>query len=326
MHVAFAALKDRSRERIEAGSSNFSRVSKVSFVGDLAAAYDFAEHESPDLYVVGTDLVRRPEFKALLGLLKALSIECVILLDEAENDEKIRLLCRDLNLACVRFDDLAELFQSHTQISVPGKGPRKKISVSDESPRFDDGVILLGASTGGVDALLQLLATFPKNCPGTVIVQHSGSGFSSGLVKLLDSHVLPDVIGADPLVPVQPGRVVLAPNGHRHLHIKRGTTLRVALEKSRMPHAHCPSIDELFLSAVPLAERVSAAVLTGMGRDGAKGLLALRQAGARTFVQDEASSVVYGMPKAAYEMGGGEKILPLGQLGPALLASRQRSV
>lgn len=189
-----------------------------------------------------------------------------------------------------------------------------------------DPIILIGASTGGVDALLTVLTRFPEGCPPTLIVQHTGSGFGESLAGLLDRQCLPTVILANEPMPLRRGQILIGAGIQAHLVLDGRAATRVTTIADGPVAGHIPSVDRLFLSAVPVAPRVSAALLTGMGRDGAEGMKALRHAGARTLAQDEASCVVYGMPRVAVELGGAERVLPLNKIAEALLARRGTSV
>ena len=186
--------------------------------------------------------------------------------------------------------------------------------------------VLLGSSTGGVDALLNILGAFPVDCPPTVIVQHTGAGYGASLARVLNQRVEPIVREARHGETLASGTVVIASGSEAHLRLKPGAPVTCALERGDRITGHCPSVDALFTSAVPMAQHVVAAILTGMGRDGAHGLLALRKAGSRTISQDEATSVVYGMPQAAAKLGASEKVLPLSAIGPALLRAAQVQV
>lgn len=188
--------------------------------------------------------------------------------------------------------------------------------------RFKPGkLILIGASTGGVDALVELLSAFPARCPATAIVQHTGSGFSEGLVRLLDAKTAPTVCEAADGLEIRTGRIVIA-RADAHLELARaGGSTVCRLSDAPPVNGHRPSVDVLFRSARHCATRAAAAILTGMGRDGADGLLELRKAGARTFGQDSESSVVYGMPRAAAEIGAVERQLPLSRIADALLSA-----
>lgn len=186
----------------------------------------------------------------------------------------------------------------------------------------DGKIIAIGSSTGGVEALIAVLGGFPANCAPTVITQHMPPVFTRNLAQRLDRMCAPQVLEASHGAPLKPGTVYVAPGGGSHLEVAGRGALACVLKPGETVNGHCPSVDRLFLSvarhAGPLA---AAALLTGMGRDGARGLLAMRQAGARTFAQDEASSVVYGMPRAAMEIGAAEQQLSLARIGPALVGA-----
>jgi two-component system chemotaxis response regulator CheB len=189
-------------------------------------------------------------------------------------------------------------------------------------------VILLGASAGGIDALLQIIRHFSDNCPPTLIVQHTGDRYARGLIRLLNASSDAKVAEALDGDFLSQGHIYMSPGAHAHLCLAPDPPFRIKLSQSSLHMGHRPSVDVLFDSAVPFAHCVTAAILTGMGRDGARGLTALRQAGARTFGQDQETSVVYGMPRAARAMGGVNHELPIAAIGPALLnaAMQGRSI
>jgi two-component system chemotaxis response regulator CheB len=190
----------------------------------------------------------------------------------------------------------------------------------------DADVVALGASTGGVEALMTLLGAFPANCPPTVVTQHMPANFTTSFAARLDRSCAPGVSEAFDGAELRTGQVYLAPGGLTHLRLVRlGGRLICRLEEGDTVSGHRPSVDALFYSIARAGfRRAVGAILTGMGRDGAQGLLALREAGARTFGQDEASCIVYGMPRAAYEIGAIENQLPLEQLGGAILRAASR--
>jgi len=165
-------------------------------------------------------------------------------------------------------------------------------------------IIFLGASTGGTEAIKDFLMGIPGNCPPILIVQHMPEAFTASFAKRLDSLCAPRVIESQGNEKLEPGTVYIAP-GHSHLQIKRNAT-GFATELLATPpvNRHRPSVDVLFDSAASQVGRQAVGIiLTGMGKDGAQGLLHMRQAGARTFGQDEASCVVYGMPREAFTIG-----------------------
>ncbi|NBB65916.1 chemotaxis-specific protein-glutamate methyltransferase CheB [Pseudomonas sp. ODNR1LW] len=180
-------------------------------------------------------------------------------------------------------------------------------------------ILAIGSSTGGVEALLTVLSGFPANCPATVVTQHMPATFTSSFAARLDRVCAPTVTEAYEGAQLKPGHIYLAPGGAAHLEVTPGLTPRCRLVQSEPVNGHRPSVDVMFDSVVRLKRPMTGVILTGMGRDGAKGLKAIRDAGGRTLGQDEATSVVYGMPKAAFEMGAVERQLPLHRLSPAIL-------
>jgi two-component system chemotaxis response regulator CheB len=188
-----------------------------------------------------------------------------------------------------------------------------------------DKVIAIGASTGGTVALRQMISAFPANMPGTVVVQHMPPVFTRLSAESLDHSGQVDVAEAKDGDRVLTGRVLVAP-GDRHLEVLRsGGTYLVHIRDSEKVNGHRPSVEVLFQSvARSVGPNAVAVMLTGMGRDGADGMLAMRQAGARTLAQDEASSVVFGMPRAAYECGGAERLVSLPEMDAAIIETLRK--
>lgn len=182
---------------------------------------------------------------------------------------------------------------------------------------------VFGASTGGTVALEQILAVLPQSAPGTLIAQHMPEGFTASFAERLDGISAMRVREARAGDRVERGVALVAP-GNRHLLVSRGPSgLVAALSDGPAVNRHRPSVDVLMASVAEVVGRAAVGVLlTGMGADGARGLLAMRRAGARTIAQDEASSVVYGMPRAAAECGAAGEVLPLGFIASALTGAR----
>jgi two-component system chemotaxis response regulator CheB len=184
----------------------------------------------------------------------------------------------------------------------------------------DGRVLAVGASTGGVEALIELLSRFPENCPPTVIAQHMPSSFTRSFASRLDRVCPAKVQEAYTGAKLEPGHVFLAPGGAQHLEVSSTSDLHCRLKPGDRVNGHCPSVDVLFESVARACGRNAVGlILTGMGRDGAAGLLSMRKAGAKTFGQNESSCIVYGMPKAAFDMGAVEKQLPLDGLAAAIV-------
>lgn len=186
-------------------------------------------------------------------------------------------------------------------------------------------LIVIGASTGGIEALHTLLRDFPEDCPPTLIVQHVNATFAPAIVQSLSKVVRPSVALADSDVPLDRGMILLAPGNTRHLGVAAAGSrgYRAVLRADEPVAGHRPSVDWLFMSAArTLGPLATAILLTGMGQDGANGMHAMVQAGAHTIAQDRDSCVVFGMPRAAIELGAAQEILPLGDIAAALFEDR----
>jgi len=173
-------------------------------------------------------------------------------------------------------------------------------------------VIAVGASTGGTEALREFLEPLPADAPGIVIVQHMPERFTRSFADRLNTLCRVRVKEAEDGDRILPGHVLIAP-GNFHMEVLRsGANYRVRVFSSEPVNRHRPSVDVLFRSCARyLGSNVVGIIMTGMGADGARGLLEMRQAGARTIAQDEASCVVFGMPKEAIALGAAAEILPL---------------
>jgi two-component system chemotaxis response regulator CheB len=188
----------------------------------------------------------------------------------------------------------------------------------------DGRVVAIGASTGGVEALMSVLSKFPENCPPTVITQHMPPTFTRSFASRLDRLCAPKVQEATDGAKLSPGNVFLAPGGSEHLEIT--ADLRCRLKRGDRVNGHCPSVDVLFDSVARSCKANAVGlILTGMGRDGAAGLLSMRKAGAQTFGQSESSCIVYGMPKAAFEAGAVVKQLSLEKIPEAIIAETSKN-
>ncbi|WP_297802666.1 chemotaxis response regulator protein-glutamate methylesterase [uncultured Brevundimonas sp.] len=216
------------------------------------------------------------------------------------------------------FADLAYKVKSAARARVRPLEPRQVQSHQGTYHADPSHILAIGSSTGGVEALLTILSAFPANCPATVITQHMPATFTRSFAQRLDKTSGAQVSEAVDGAVLQPGHIYLAPGGAYHLTVVGGRCRLVAADPV---NGHRPSVDVLFESVARLGRPMTGVILTGMGKDGARGLLAMRQAGAQTFGQDEASCVVYGMPKAAYEMGAVQRQMPLTRLAPAILES-----
>jgi two-component system chemotaxis response regulator CheB len=208
--------------------------------------------------------------------------------------------------------------------------PRPMLASADRQPARpsplassyepDGRLIAIGSSTGGVEALSLFISQLPENCPPTVIVQHMPPDFTTSLAARLDRLNAPRVAEAYDGAPIEIGSIYIAPGGTAHLEVEEKGNLYCRLHAGSPVNGHSPSADVLFASVAKVAKsNALGVILTGMGRDGAQGLLTMRQAGAQTIGQDEATSLIYGMPKAAFEAGAVERQLPLDRIASAVL-------
>ena len=207
-------------------------------------------------------------------------------------------------------------FVTRTVQAPPSAPPRT--STAPRSPALVERprLIAVGSSTGGVEALQVLLGGFPADCPPTVVVQHISARFAPAVARTLDQSCPPKIVIAEPDLPLLDGHVYIAPGDDRHFTVGgRSGHLYQRLRRGEPVSGHLPSVDMLFHS---VAEVVGAGavgiLLTGMGTDGAEGLLALAQTGARTIAQDEATSTVFGMPRAAIALGAAGVVAPIGSI------------
>lgn len=181
-------------------------------------------------------------------------------------------------------------------------------------------VIAIGASTGGTEAIREVLTQFPDSMPPILIVQHMPEFFTPMFARRLDQSCRLKVAEAQHDEPALLGRAYIAP-GHSHMELVRvAGQYRIRLSQRALVNRHRPSVDVLFWSVASVAaDHGLGIILTGMGQDGAAGLVAMREASAYTIAQDEKSSVIFGMPRTAIELGGATEILPLRQIGQKVL-------
>jgi len=197
-----------------------------------------------------------------------------------------------------------------------GAPPVKRLSLAKTTNK----VIVIGASTGGTEAIREVLEAFPKNAPGTVIVQHMPEHFTKSYAERLNGICEIEVREALDGESVVPGKALIAPGNHHMLLRRSGAQYYVQIKDGPLVHHQRPSVEVLFSSAAKYAgANAVGVILTGMGKDGAAGLLEMKNAGAVTMAQDEASCIVFGMPKEAIAMGAVDKVLPLSSISSAIL-------
>lgn len=217
----------------------------------------------------------------------------------------------------------ARLKTAPTAVPPHAAGPvRTELPFPSLSARtLNEKIIAIGASTGGTEAIKDVLTMLPAQVPGIVIVQHMPETFTASFAKRLDSLSKVRVIESQGGEKIEPGHAYLAP-GHSHMIIKRsGSGYVTELSKDEPVNRHRPAVDVLFRSVAPLLKaNAIGVILTGMGKDGAQGLLQMREAGAWTIGQDQNSCVVYGMPREAALLGAVEEVAPLHDVADRIMA------
>jgi two-component system chemotaxis response regulator CheB len=308
----------------------------VGYAGDAYGAREAIKTLDPDCVTLDIEMPRMDGLTFLERLMRLRPVPVVVVTSKTDAAEEIEVSALRLGAAHCLFKpagaNAASLFDALPERirDAVAKGTDLAASgrVSAEQEDFDpEKVICLGASTGGVDALVTVLRLFPRNCPPTLIVQHMPEKFIPLFAQRLNTVCPPSVDIATSGTEIRAGRVLIAPAG-KHVRLSRRDPSVCIVEDRPAVNGFKPSVDVLFHSAAEaLGPKTVAALLTGMGRDGAEGLMAIRMSGGATFAQDEETSVVWGMPRVAYELGAVDRSLPLGKIANAVLkACRPPSV
>lgn len=301
-----------------------SEIEVVGSAGDPHEARAAIKELNPDVITLDIEMPKMNglEFLEKIMRLRPMPVVMVSTLTQEGADASIEALSLGA-VDCVGkpdFDGIAEKVKVAASARIAPRTSNQAAAARRAEFRPNRNVIAIGSSTGGVEALLSVLGGFPENCPPTLVTQHMPANFTSSFSARLDRHCAPRVQEAQDGMPIEKGNIYVAPGGAAHLTAARADGPVCRLVASDLVNGHRPSVDILMKSVAEVfGARAAGAVLTGMGRDGAEGLKAIRSAGGRTFGQDEATSVVYGMPKAANELGAVEKQLPLEKISAAIL-------
>jgi two-component system chemotaxis response regulator CheB len=247
--------------------------------------------------------------------IRALALGAVEVICKPGTQYSVPDVARDL-VRAIRAAAVARIPKSH---EVPQALPGTTVALALRLETTHN-VLAIGASTGGTNAIAAVLQGLPATAPGTVIVQHMPAHFTAAFAKRLNQECRMEVREARDGDPVVPGVALLAPGNQHMLLQQSGARYLVHLKDGPPVHYQRPSVDVLFHSVARSAGRNAIGVLlTGMGADGAKGLLAMRESGAHTLVEDEATCVVFGMPQEAIKLGAATEIMPLPQMAQAIL-------
>ncbi len=305
---------------------------RLEVVGEASDPYEARERIKilrPDVLTLDVEMPRMNGLDFLEKLMRLRPMPVVMISTETHHGSVAALEALSLGaVECVgkpNADRLPETFLNLPDLLVAAaeanlRSPHQRtVGTPATGFSWNGRYVLIGASTGGVDALETLLSGYPENCPPTLITQHMPESFLASFAKRLGTRMAPKMALATPEAPLLQGHVYLAPGGDFHLGVSHGDPPRCRLIAEDKRNGHRPSVDVLFESALAIAPRVVSVLLTGMGRDGAAAMKLLRQQGASCIAQDEATSVVFGMPRAAMENGGAERAVPIGRMSEEIL-------
>ncbi len=296
----------------------------IGAAGDPIEAREAIKTLNPDVITLDVEMPKMTGLEFLEKIMRLRPMPVIMVSTLTQAGAAISLEALELGaFDCVgkpEFDGLPEKVKAAARARIRPHGERIRPAERNANYRPGNKLLAIGSSTGGVEALLTVLSSFPQNCPPTVITQHMPPVFTASFASRLDRICAPTVAEATDGAPLLPGHIYIAPGGEQHLEVQGGTQPRCRLRQGPPVSGHRPSVDALFTSvAQQFGRRAVGVILTGMGRDGAAGLKLMHDAGAATLGQDEASCVVYGMPKAAFEIGAVDKQLSLGAISNAAL-------
>ncbi len=308
----------------------------VAEAGCARSARDAVNRHRPDVMTLDVEMPHMDGLEFLRRLMRARPMPVVMVSALTEKGSRAAVKALSLGaIECVAkpkrwksdtgFEKLADSLRVAACAKVRGtQFVTRERDAAAPRYRFRHGIVLIGSSTGGVEALETILSEFPENCPPTLITQHMPEHFLKNFSERLDRKLAPVVKLGEDRETVEPGKVLIAPGGAFHMGLAaargdRDGPARIALFRGPKRSGHRPSIDEMFLSARHLEKEAVAVLLTGMGSDGAQGILQLKKAGAFCIGQDRESCVVYGMPRVAWELGALDIQLPLNRIAEKIL-------
>ena len=351
-HIRVLIIDDSAsvREALSSIVAEEPGMEVMAAVGDPFAAAKHISQEVPDVILLDLEMPRMDGLTFLRKLMAQRPIPCVLCSSLLDAGSETMLAAMEAGACAViqkprmdakRFlvearavivDALREASRATPRRRAAAVEPQKKLSADVMLPPPTTGrkvipaterIVCIGASTGGTEQLRQVLTALPADSPGIVIVQHMPEGFTGAFARRLDSLCAMEVREAQDGDAVHAGLALVAPGNRHMLLMRQGGRYYVSIKEGPPVSRHRPSVDVLFRSAAQYAGPNAMGVLmTGMGDDGAHGLLEMRNAGAATVAQNEATCVVFGMPKEAIALGAAERVAPLGQIAGEILRVR----
>lgn len=341
------------RKVLHMGLSEDSRFDVVGTAARASIAEEMIKSLKPDVITLDIEMPKMNGIDFLLSRSEDQKIPTVIISSHTPHEASLTIKALEAgavdviekpaggtaqNLKSIMIDIRNRIAQAANVKGTPALAPRQSVAQSGTirslsakrtEAAMSTGVIerdwlfAIGASTGGVQALATVLPMFPREAPGIVIVQHMPGGFTKSFADRLDSICQMSVKEAEHGDEIRAGQVLLAPGGDLHMVVRKTqSTFRVHLIEGDPVCFSRPSVDVLFESvAREVGPKVTAALLTGMGKDGAQGMRKIREGQGRTFAQDEASCTVFGMPRAAHEVNASEKLITLNDIPAAMMDS-----
>jgi len=333
------------RRILQEGLSQDPEIEIIGVANDPYAARDILVRERPDVVTLDIEMPKMDGVTFLKKYMAVLPTPTIILSSLTQAGKKITIEALEAGAVYVvakpvvglsdqlpeMLGELREKIKQAALIHVAQYARKVQNQPMKPAPietrkafeESTDQVLALGASTGGVEALARILPLFPAASPGIVIVEHMPSGFTASFAERLNHLSQVRVKEAEDGDRIRPGLALLAPGGEQHLTVKRsGGQYLVKLVPGEKVSGHRPSVDVCFESlAREVGKNTAAVLMTGMGGDGAQGLLKIRLAGGRTFAQNAETCVIYGMPEVAMRLGAAEKAIPLMEIPNTLLAA-----
>jgi len=329
------------RQILSEGLRKDPNIEVVGTAGDPYAARDMIVKLRPDVLTLDVEMPKMNGVEFLQKLMPQYPVPVVMVSSLTERGQKITLdamaagavdfvakpsgaaaLAQMMDELCTKVKIASKANVSHWKNRPIPQGKSTTvgtISVKTIGAALSTKICAIGASTGGTEALREVICGFPQSMVGTVVVQHMPAGFTKMFADRLNSLAKVAVKEAEDGDQIVDGRVLIAAGGKQMEVVKFGVGWRVKLFDGPLCCGHCPSVEVMMNSvAKNVGRKAVGAMLTGMGADGAGGMKAMRDAGARCIAQDEASCVVFGMPKEAYARGGAERLVPLTSISVTL--------